>query len=194
MASEELNSYAALEIPAYQSKLYALLAKGFMIHEVHLEIAVAEIWSPISKACSRHSNGKFSNDVKFYLKGEVCFVYIVYLGLNRINNPILTTEFHIQLVSNVFDGQEDAKQSMLYSYKHSFSGFSAQLNSIQVTNLASNELKLLKILIPLPRPTPPMVLLICILLQYELKNFILTWHPRRNRLVTAANFRISSAI
>ncbi|KAK6936972.1 Peptidase S8/S53 domain [Dillenia turbinata] len=76
-------------------------------------------------------------------------VYIVYLGLNRINNPILTTKFHIQLLSNVFASQEDAKQSMLYSYKHSFSGFSAKLNSTQATTLASNDPKLLKIPIPL---------------------------------------------
>ncbi|KAK6936970.1 Peptidase S8/S53 domain [Dillenia turbinata] len=65
-------------------------------------------------------------------------VYIVYLGLNRIVDPILTTKFHTQLLSNVFSSREEARQSKLYSYKHSFSGFSAKMNSTQAATLASN--------------------------------------------------------
>ncbi|PON64179.1 Subtilase [Parasponia andersonii] len=69
-------------------------------------------------------------------------VYIVYLGRKYINNDIdnkLTSKRHLHLLSNVFSSKEDAKQSMLYSYKHSFSGFSAMLNSSQVADLAKRK-------------------------------------------------------
>ncbi|XP_058001631.1 subtilisin-like protease SBT3.18 isoform X2 [Hevea brasiliensis] len=68
-----------------------------------------------------------------------CFlqVYIVYLGLNQFHDPIVTSNFHIQLLSNVFASEEEAKQSLLYSYKHSFSGFSAMLNSTQAITIAN---------------------------------------------------------
>ncbi|KAI3518652.1 hypothetical protein L1887_07459 [Cichorium endivia] len=66
-------------------------------------------------------------------------VYIVYLGLNNIQDPILTSNYHLQLLSNVFQSREDARQSMLYSYKHSFSGFSAKINTTQAATLAGME-------------------------------------------------------
>ncbi|KDP30627.1 hypothetical protein JCGZ_16192 [Jatropha curcas] len=64
-------------------------------------------------------------------------VYIVYLGHNQFRNPIVTSNSHIQLLSNVFASEEEAKKSMLYSYKHSFSGFSAKLNSTQAATIAN---------------------------------------------------------
>ncbi|KAH1115485.1 hypothetical protein J1N35_008863 [Gossypium stocksii] len=64
-------------------------------------------------------------------------VHIVYLGINQIHDPILTSKFHIQVLSDVFASEEDAKRSILYSYSNSFSGFSAKLNSSQATILAS---------------------------------------------------------
>ncbi|KAG8657701.1 subtilisin-like protease SBT3.18 isoform X2 [Manihot esculenta] len=67
---------------------------------------------------------------------SISHVYIVYLGLNRFHDPIVTSNSHIQLLSNVFASEEEAKQSLLYSYKHSFSGFSAMLNSTQAATLA----------------------------------------------------------
>lgn len=39
-----------------------------------------------------------------------------------------------------FHSRDDAKKSMLYSYKHGFSGFSAMLNSNQAAKLASKKL------------------------------------------------------
>ncbi|XP_012471756.1 subtilisin-like protease SBT3.18 [Gossypium raimondii] len=63
-------------------------------------------------------------------------VYIVYLGINQFHDPILTSKFHIQVLSDVFASEEDAKRSILYSYSNSFSGFSAKLNSSQATILA----------------------------------------------------------
>ncbi|GFZ18144.1 subtilisin-like serine endopeptidase family protein [Actinidia rufa] len=63
-------------------------------------------------------------------------VYIVYLGQNRNHDPLLTTNHNLQLLSNVFARKEVTEKSMLYSCKHSFSGFSAMLNSTQATALA----------------------------------------------------------
>lgn len=48
--------------------------------------------------------------------------------------------WHIYPKFNYLCSKEDAKQAILYSYKHSFSGFAATLNSSQATILASNEL------------------------------------------------------
>ncbi|KAJ0021322.1 hypothetical protein Pint_31471 [Pistacia integerrima] len=66
-------------------------------------------------------------------------VYIVYLGLTQYNDPYLTSNSHIQLLSSVFSSEQDAKRSMLYSYKHAFSGFSARLSSTQAASLAKIE-------------------------------------------------------
>ncbi|BFG33367.1 hypothetical protein CerSpe_196410 [Prunus speciosa] len=67
-------------------------------------------------------------------------VYIVYLGHSlNVHDPHLASKHHLQLLSKVFASEEDVRQSMLYSYKHSFSGFSAKLNSSQATTLAKME-------------------------------------------------------
>nr|XP_043632914.1 subtilisin-like protease SBT3.18 [Erigeron canadensis] len=61
-------------------------------------------------------------------------VYIVYLG-NNVQDHILTSNYHVNLLSSVFSSQEDARRSIIYSYKHSFSGFSAKINSTQAATL-----------------------------------------------------------
>ncbi|XP_038699557.1 subtilisin-like protease SBT3.18 [Tripterygium wilfordii] len=67
-------------------------------------------------------------------------VYIVYLGLTKHDHdPALTSLSHIQLLSSVFESEEDAKRSTVYSYKHTFSGFSAKINSTQASTLARME-------------------------------------------------------
>ncbi|KAL2470039.1 Subtilisin-like serine endopeptidase family protein [Abeliophyllum distichum] len=66
-------------------------------------------------------------------------VYIVYLGHNQNRDHLLTSQYHVELLSNVFESKADAKQAMLYSYKHSFSGFAATLNSSQATILANTK-------------------------------------------------------
>ncbi|KAI3798261.1 hypothetical protein L1987_33532 [Smallanthus sonchifolius] len=66
-------------------------------------------------------------------------VYIVYLGLKDVQDHILTSNYHLNLLSGVFQRKEDAKQSMVYSYKQSFSGFSAKINSTQAATLAEME-------------------------------------------------------
>ncbi|KAK9941457.1 hypothetical protein M0R45_018054 [Rubus argutus] len=76
----------------------------------------------------------------FIHSASTAHVYIVYLGINHnIHEPHLTSEHHVQLLSKVFTSEQDVKQSMLYSYKHSFSGFAAKLNSSQATTLSKME-------------------------------------------------------
>ncbi|XP_042481592.1 subtilisin-like protease SBT3.18 [Macadamia integrifolia] len=75
-----------------------------------------------------------------YIPSESTYqVHIVYLGLSPVQDPLLTTKSHVQLLSNVFASEEVARDSLLYSYKHSFSGFSAKLNSTQAATLAKME-------------------------------------------------------
>ncbi|KAI3747039.1 hypothetical protein L6452_09482 [Arctium lappa] len=83
--------------------------------------------------------GLFFLSLHFFHSPSTSDDYIVYLGRNDIQDPILTSNYHLQLLSSVFPSQEDARESMLYSYKHSFSGFSAKINSTQAANLASME-------------------------------------------------------
>ncbi|XP_076883684.1 subtilisin-like protease SBT3.18 [Bidens hawaiensis] len=66
-------------------------------------------------------------------------VYIVYLGITDVQDPILTSDYHLHILCGVFHRLEDAKQSMVYSYKHGFSGFSAKINSTQAATLAGME-------------------------------------------------------
>ncbi|CAL5425732.1 unnamed protein product [Camellia sinensis] len=63
----------------------------------------------------------FSLSLYFMQSLSTSHVYIVYLGLNQMHDPLLTTNHHLQLLSNVFERKEEAEKSMLYSYKHSFS-------------------------------------------------------------------------
>ncbi|KAL8159536.1 hypothetical protein V2J09_001073, partial [Rumex salicifolius] len=66
-------------------------------------------------------------------------VYIVYLGNNQNEHPLLTTKSHLHLLSNVFASMEDAQHSLLYSYRHHFSGFSAKLNATQASILTKKK-------------------------------------------------------
>ncbi|KVI08384.1 Proteinase inhibitor I9 [Cynara cardunculus var. scolymus] len=50
---------------------------------------------------------------------------------NKTSPPLII------LITISSSSQEDARESILYSYKHSFSGFSAKINSSQAANLAS---------------------------------------------------------
>ncbi|PIA54016.1 hypothetical protein AQUCO_00900532v1 [Aquilegia coerulea] len=55
------------------------------------------------------------------------------------NDPALTTQSHFQLLSKIFSSEEEIMEALLYSYKHSFSGFSAMLNSTQADTLTNME-------------------------------------------------------
>ncbi|KAF5207109.1 Subtilisin-like protease SBT3.18, partial [Thalictrum thalictroides] len=89
---------------------------------------------------SRTKNAKNGHETLFiYPLFLVALVYIVYLGKSNDNDPVLTTQSHFQLLSKLFSSEEEINEAMLYSYKHSFSGFSAMLNSTQAATLTNME-------------------------------------------------------
>ncbi|KAG7978095.1 hypothetical protein I3843_05G064900 [Carya illinoinensis] len=62
-------------------------------------------------------------------------VHIVYMGERRHEEPELVQDSHHEILSNII-GSEAAKESILYSYKHGFSGFAAALTESQAKQIA----------------------------------------------------------
>ncbi|KAJ6671438.1 hypothetical protein OIU85_015205 [Salix viminalis] len=63
-------------------------------------------------------------------------VYIVYMGDKIHDEPELVQQSHHELLSDIVGSIEAAKESILYSYKHGFSGFAAVLTSSQAKLIA----------------------------------------------------------
>ncbi|KAK2665430.1 hypothetical protein Ddye_004004 [Dipteronia dyeriana] len=64
-------------------------------------------------------------------------VYIVYMGDRRTyEEPQLVQESHHELLSYILGSKEAAKDSIMYSYKHGFSGFAAVLTMPQAKLIA----------------------------------------------------------
>ncbi|KAK1572613.1 hypothetical protein Q3G72_035275 [Acer saccharum] len=64
-------------------------------------------------------------------------VYIVYMGDRRTyEEPQLVQESHHELLSYILGSKEAAKDSIMYSYKHGFSGFAAVLTRPQAKLIA----------------------------------------------------------
>ncbi|KAI4338045.1 hypothetical protein L6164_016399 [Bauhinia variegata] len=62
-------------------------------------------------------------------------VYIVYMGKKQHDDLERLTEFHFETLASVL-GREQAAGSMVYSYKHGFSGFAARLTKTQAQTVA----------------------------------------------------------
>lgn len=70
-----------------------------------------------------------------------CFiasVYIVYLGDRHYDDAELVQDFHHQILSDIIGSKLAAKESILYSYKHGFSGFAAVLTQTQAKLIADH--------------------------------------------------------
>ncbi|XP_011081356.1 subtilisin-like protease SBT3.5 isoform X2 [Sesamum indicum] len=65
-------------------------------------------------------------------------VYIVYLGERQHNDPKLVTDSHHDMLTNLMGSKELAKESMVYSYRHGFSGFAAKLTASQAQQLSEH--------------------------------------------------------
>ncbi|KAH0702933.1 hypothetical protein KY290_018253 [Solanum tuberosum] len=63
-------------------------------------------------------------------------VHAVYLGRRKHDDVELTTSSHHQILSSVLGSQEAAKESIIYSYRHGFSGFAAKLTEAQAKRIA----------------------------------------------------------
>ncbi|KAE8728735.1 Subtilase family protein isoform 2 [Hibiscus syriacus] len=65
-------------------------------------------------------------------------VYIVYFGQHVNGEKALheIEKFHLSYLHSVKESEEDAKSSLLYSYKHSINGFAAKLTSDEASKLS----------------------------------------------------------
>ncbi|KAL3539020.1 hypothetical protein ACH5RR_002386 [Cinchona calisaya] len=63
-------------------------------------------------------------------------VYIVYMGERLHDEPELVQDSHHEILSNILGSKEAARDSLLYSYKHGFSGFAAVLQPSQAASIA----------------------------------------------------------
>ncbi|OMP02780.1 hypothetical protein COLO4_10836 [Corchorus olitorius] len=64
-------------------------------------------------------------------------VHIVYMGEKVHEDPAATKMSHHKMLSTLLGSKEAAKNSMLYSYKHGFSGFAARLTESQAEEIAA---------------------------------------------------------
>ncbi|XP_022931500.1 subtilisin-like protease SBT3.7 [Cucurbita moschata] len=63
-------------------------------------------------------------------------VHIVYLGERPYDDVTLTTDSHHELLESVLGSKEKSLESIVYSYRHGFSGFAAKLTNSQAQKLA----------------------------------------------------------
>ncbi|CAN8256578.1 unnamed protein product [Cochlearia groenlandica] len=65
-------------------------------------------------------------------------VHIVYLGEKQHDDPELVTASHLRILESVFGSKKDASESIVHSYRHSFSGFAAHLTDSQVKTISEH--------------------------------------------------------
>ncbi|KAL2527557.1 Subtilase family protein [Abeliophyllum distichum] len=63
-------------------------------------------------------------------------VHIVYMGERQHDDVELITSSHHDLLSSVLGSREASAESMIYSYRHGFSGFAAKLTERQAQSIA----------------------------------------------------------
>lgn len=63
-------------------------------------------------------------------------VHIVYMGQKQYQDPELNEQMHHGALASVLGSKEAALDSILYSYKYSFSGFAAKLSHSQAKAIA----------------------------------------------------------
>ncbi|KAL0877057.1 hypothetical protein Bca101_026762 [Brassica carinata] len=63
-------------------------------------------------------------------------VYVVYLGEKEHDDPASITESHHQMLWSLLGSQESVHESIVYSYRHGFSGFAAKLTESQAQQLS----------------------------------------------------------
>ncbi|URE46123.1 Peptidase inhibitor I9 [Musa troglodytarum] len=65
-------------------------------------------------------------------------LYIVYLGERKHENPHHVTASHHDMLTALLGSKEEAASSIVYSYKHGFSGFAVMLTEAQAEELAES--------------------------------------------------------
>ncbi|CAA7039809.1 unnamed protein product [Microthlaspi erraticum] len=65
-------------------------------------------------------------------------VHIVFLGEVEHNDPKLVTASHIKMLESVLGSKKEARESIVHSYRHGFSGFAAHLTDAQAKTLSEH--------------------------------------------------------
>ncbi|CAA7046651.1 unnamed protein product [Microthlaspi erraticum] len=65
-------------------------------------------------------------------------IYTVHLGERQHDDPNLVTDSHHEILGSLLGSKEASRESMIYSYRHGFSGFSAQLTPSQAKELSEH--------------------------------------------------------
>ncbi|EOA34423.1 hypothetical protein CARUB_v10021953mg [Capsella rubella] len=65
-------------------------------------------------------------------------IYTVHLGMRQHDDPDLVTESHHDILGPLLGSKEASRESMIYSYRHGFSGFAAKLTSSQARELSAH--------------------------------------------------------
>ncbi|KAJ0038391.1 hypothetical protein Pint_23848 [Pistacia integerrima] len=63
-------------------------------------------------------------------------VHIVYLGERQHDDPKVVTDSHHEMLATIIGSKEEASKSIVYNYKHGFSGFAAKLTESQAQRLS----------------------------------------------------------
>ncbi|OEL17890.1 Subtilisin-like protease SBT3.9, partial [Dichanthelium oligosanthes] len=63
-------------------------------------------------------------------------LYIVYMGEKNHDDPSVVTASHHDVLTSLLGSKEEALKSIVYSYKHGFSGFAAMLTEAQAEELS----------------------------------------------------------
>ncbi|XP_044952847.1 subtilisin-like protease SBT3.9 isoform X2 [Hordeum vulgare subsp. vulgare] len=63
-------------------------------------------------------------------------LYVVYMGEKQHDDPSVVTASHHDVLTSVFGSKNEALKSIVYSYRHGFSGFAAMLTESQAEVLA----------------------------------------------------------
>uniref|UniRef100_A0A803PME7 Uncharacterized protein n=1 Tax=Cannabis sativa TaxID=3483 RepID=A0A803PME7_CANSA len=74
--------------------------------------------------------------VSFKLVEAKSNVYIVYLGGKKHGEPEANKKTQHKLLVNLLGSKKDAKRSIVYSYRHGFSGFAARLTESEAESMA----------------------------------------------------------
>ncbi|XP_058085389.1 subtilisin-like protease SBT3.6 [Magnolia sinica] len=63
-------------------------------------------------------------------------VHIVYMGKRQHHDPTVVSNSHHDMLASVLGSKEAASDSLIYSYRHGFSGFAAKLTESQAQTIA----------------------------------------------------------
>ncbi|KAJ0971043.1 hypothetical protein J5N97_019002 [Dioscorea zingiberensis] len=108
---------------------------------LHVDVGTLSKWVPalvtdlepsLHVMAAEYLRNREANHQNFILNlAEANNVHIVYMGEKHHEDPTVVEEFHHDMLTTLLGSKEAARESILYSYKHAFSGFAAKLSKSQ---------------------------------------------------------------